>query len=312
MTPPLPWSHRIGRQRDWLWRGWQIRYSVQRPAQVTGSPLLLIHGFGAAIEHWQHNIPVLAGDRPVYALDLLGFGAARKAAIAYSADLWAAQVRDFWQTFIGEPTILVGNSLGSLVSATAAARYPELARGLVMLNLPDVSLRQAALPAWAQPLVTQLENAVAPPPLLRLLFLVLRQRAVLRRWARFAYADPAAVTPELVEIFARPPRDRDAAAAFCALSRSVRQPDFAPAMRPLLARLTIPMLLVWGERDRMVPFSLARYYRDCNPLLTFQPLAHCGHCPHDEAPDEFNALLLAWLAQHDGATAAGDRQVSLT
>ncbi|NJL02711.1 MAG: alpha/beta fold hydrolase [Spirulinaceae cyanobacterium RM2_2_10] len=296
MPQTQSWSRRIGRQRDWLWRGWQIRYSYQRPTHPTGSPLLFVHGFGAAIEHWQHNIPVLAEQRAVYAIDLLGFGGARKAATDYSASLWAEQIHDFWATFIGEPTVLVGNSLGSLVCATAAAQYPELARSLVMLNLPDVSLRQAAIPVWARSLVASMENAFAAPPLLRLLFRLLRQRSVVRRWAQFAYAEPAAITDELVEIFALPASDRDAAIAFCALSRAARQPNFAPAMRSLLAQLSLPMLLAWGERDRMVPFSLARYYRDCNPRLTFVPLPGRGHCPHDEAPAEFNALLLDWLA----------------
>ncbi len=304
MTQTRPWLHRIGRQRDWLWRGWQLRYSYQHPDQATACPLLLLHGFGAAIEHWRHNIPILSEQRSVYALDLLGFGASRKADIDYSVSLWAEQVRDFWATSIGEPVVLVGNSLGSLVAATAAARYPELACGLVMLNLPDVSLRQAAIPARARALVTSLENAIAAPPLLRLLFRVLRLRPVLRRWAHFAYEEQTAVTEELIEILARPPRDAGAADAFCALSRAARQPEFAPAMRSLLADLAIPMLLVWGERDRMVPFSLARYYQDCNPQLTFVPLPGRGHCPHDEAPDEFNALLLGWLAQHSALAPA--------
>ncbi len=302
VTQTSPWSQRIGRQRDWLWRGWQIRYSVQQPRRPIGSPLLLLHGFGAAIEHWRHNIPVLAQERTVYALDLLGFGAARKAATDYSAFLWAAQVHDFWATFIGEPVVLVGNSLGSLVAATTASAYPNVAGGLVMLNLPDVSHRQAAIPPWAQPLVLGLEDAVASPLLLRLLFRLLRQRAILRRWAQVAYSDAAAVTPELIEILARPPHDQGAAAAFCALARAVRQPNFAPPMSPLLANLKIPMLLAWGEQDRMVPFSLARYYQDCNPRLTFVPLAHRGHCPHDEAPAEFNAMLLDWLAQQVAAS----------
>lgn len=90
------WQERIGNQRDWIWRGWQTRYSYF-PTQTISleakqTPLILIHGFGASIEHWRHNIPVLGQEYPVYALDLLGFGASRKADTEYTVKLWVEQV----------------------------------------------------------------------------------------------------------------------------------------------------------------------------------------------------------------------------
>ncbi|NEO86883.1 MAG: alpha/beta hydrolase, partial [Spirulina sp. SIO3F2] len=57
----MQWLEQVGQQRDWLWRGWQIRYSVGRvlsPQSPNAPPILLLHGFGAALEHWRHNIPV--------------------------------------------------------------------------------------------------------------------------------------------------------------------------------------------------------------------------------------------------------------
>ncbi len=298
MAEITPWERRIGRQRDWMWRGWQIRYSYLHPIvtpQTAKPPLIFLHGFGAAIEQWRHNIPVLAQDYSIYALDLLGFGGSSKAAANYSAYLWAEQVYDFWQTFIRQPVVLVGNSIGSLVGLTAAATYPEMVAGLAMLSLPDISLRQEALPKRLQPLVTTLENLFASPVLLRGLFQVLRRPSIIRRWAAIAYEDKSALTDELIEILLAPAYDEGAARTFCLLFENVRKPKFAPPARAILPNLTIPMLLVWGLRDRMVPPSLAPILAGLNPLITLVELDGAGHCPHDECPDYFNSILLDWL-----------------
>lgn len=65
----------------WSWQGQTISYVTQASAAPEASgalPVLLIHGFGACKEHWRHNLPALAGRRPVYAIDLVGFGASSK------------------------------------------------------------------------------------------------------------------------------------------------------------------------------------------------------------------------------------------
>ncbi len=298
MTPRQNWHKRIGNQRDWVWRGWQTRYTYLRSSQkedAVTSPLILLHGFGANIEHWRNNIPVLGKHHTVYALDLLGFGASRKAATDYTIHLWVEQVHDFWQTFIRQPVVLVGNSIGSLVCLTAAATYPEMVQGIVMLSLPDVSLRQEMIPKLLQPIVTTIESLVASPPLLKLLFRVLRRPNFIRRWAKVAYAKDSAINQELVEILSAPAYDQDAEKTFCALFQSVRMPQFAPPAKAILPHLQIPMLLIWGNQDRMVPSALAPMFTQLNPRIKFIELEDVGHCPHDECPEQFNTILLDWL-----------------
>lgn len=297
MTQNLTWQQRIGNQRDWVWRGWQTRYSFIRSKTNyrQNPPLIFIHGFGASIEHWRNNLPIISEQHTVYAIDLLGFGASRKANVDYSADLWREQVRDFWRTFIGEPVILVGNSIGSLVCLSFADRYPDLVAGLVMLSLPDVSVRQKMLPRAIRPLVTQLENLVASPFLIRNLLKFLRKPSVIRRWAAIAYYDKAAVTDELVEILSNPAYDRGSEKTLYALSQSVRQAGFAVPVSESIPRLKIPTLLIWGLRDRMVPPHQARAIAALNSQIELVELENVGHCPHDECPDRFNSLLLDWL-----------------
>jgi pimeloyl-ACP methyl ester carboxylesterase len=299
LTTNQPWHQRIGHQRDWVWRGWQTRYSYLKTKgnqnAIALSPVIFIHGFGASIEHWRNNLPTIAQNRNVYALDLLGFGASTKADVDYSAALWTEQVHDFWQTFIGVPVILVGNSIGSLVCLNVAATYPAMVSGLVMLSLPDVSVREDILPPLVSPLVTTLENLVASPLLIKNILKIVRKPKIIRRWAGLAYPNKEAVTDELIEILSSPAYDRGSEQTLVRLSRSVRKPSFAKSVRDLLPPLTIPMLLIWGLKDKMIPAHQAQAIASLNPLIKLVELADAGHCPHDEYPEQFNSLLLDWL-----------------
>ncbi|NJM66923.1 MAG: alpha/beta fold hydrolase [Acaryochloris sp. RU_4_1] len=308
MTSSSSWHQKIGHQRDWIWRGWQTRYTYLRPPTSTPAthPMLFVHGFGAAIGHWRYNLPVFAQQRTVYALDLLGFGASEKVATDYLNTLWVEQVHDFWQTFIGTPVILVGNSLGSLVSLTTAALYPEMVAGLIMFNLPDSSVLEN--PPWVKPAIAPLKLALKPllilskvlltsPPLFNLLFRCIRQPRVIRSWAKKAYVDPTAVCDDLVEILSSPAYDLGAAAALRAMVNSKTKGHAQYTAKDMLPQLTLPMLLIWGLQDIMVPPKLGPLFARCNPNLQLIELDNAGHCPHDECPDRVNRIMADWLDQ---------------
>ncbi len=287
----------LGRQRDWVWRGWQIRYTYVRSQQPINSnpPLILVHGFGAAISHWRHNLSLFSQTHTVYALDLLGFGASRKAFTRYSMDVWAQQLYEFWRTVVGSPAILVGNSLGSLVCLTAAAHYPEMAHGLILINLPDTAARSELVPRPLRKIISKVESLLAAPLLWRSLFPILRSPNVIRRWAKIAYPNPVNLDDELVSIFSTPPQDEFAEDAFVALVESALDSNFAPPVKELLPCLEIPILLLWGERDQMISPRLARSFVDLNSNLKLVMLPNLGHCPHDENPEQFHEVVLPWL-----------------
>jgi pimeloyl-ACP methyl ester carboxylesterase len=298
VTKSPPWQERIGYQRDWVWRGWQTRYSfLTAKNNPENPPLILIHGFGAAIEHWRHNIPVLSQDRSVYAVDLLGFGASRKAQVFYTIDLWAEQIHDFWKTLINRPVVLVGNSIGSLVCMAVAAKYPDMAAGLVMLSLPDVSRRQEMIPPWLLNIVTPIEKLFTAPWLLKPIFYYLRRRQVLRKWVGIAYEDKKAITDELIEILANPPLDDGAVEAFISLAQAVNHPEYCLPAKTILPRLEIPILLCWGHQDRMVPVELAAGFVKLNPRIQYVEFDRAGHCLQDECPDRFHPILQQWLTE---------------
>ncbi|KAM3098394.1 alpha/beta fold hydrolase [Phormidesmis sp. 146-12] len=295
-TNSLHWRQRIGSQRDWVWRGWQTRYTYLRSKQADAAPpLMLLHGFGASIGHWRQNLSALAEHHTVYALDMLGFGASEKAIAPYNISLWVEQVYDFWRTFIRVPIVLIGNSIGSLVCVAAAAAHPDMVCGIAMLSLPDPSIEQEMIPEPIRPIVNTIKSWVASPFLLNQLFKFARNPKGTRRWVSIAYANRDAVTDELVEILVDAANDHGSAQAFCAIMRAIISPDFGPSVKKILPELKIPMLLIWGAKDRMIPPSLAAQFASYNPRLKLVEI-DAGHCSHDEAPEQVNPEILNWIA----------------
>ncbi|MBE9140633.1 alpha/beta fold hydrolase [Nodosilinea sp. LEGE 07088] len=285
-----------GYQRFWYWRGWRIRYWFHPgPEETTVPPLLLIHGFGANLNQWRHNLPALSQVAPVYALDLLGFGDSQKAATLYGAELWAAEVTDFIQTMIGQPVALVGHSLGALVALTATHNQADWVRQLALITLPLGADREDLVAGWVAKLALTIESLVANPLLLRSLFAVVRRPSVLRRALAGIYTVPERVDEELIDLFAIPPGDRGAARTLCYLVRSRTDPGFSPSIKTMVAALTVPTLLLWGDRDRVVPVAQAQGLATLSPQLTTEVWPGVGHCLYDEIDAEFNARIAAWL-----------------
>ncbi|NJP11139.1 MAG: alpha/beta fold hydrolase [Leptolyngbyaceae cyanobacterium RU_5_1] len=306
MTDSLHWHQRIGDQRNWIWRGWQTRYTCVRATQEGSStPLILLHGFGASIGHWRHNLTELGQHHTVYALDMLGFGASEKSAAPYGVELWVEQVYDFWRTFVRQPVVLVGNSIGSLVCLAVAATHPEMVQGIVMLNLPDSSVLES--PRWLRGTIALLSPLSRPalgiakwiftsPLVFDPLFMLLRQPRLMRLWAKQAYASPTAITDELLEIFSGPTRDRGAARTLRRMVNAKSKSKLNTTAKVVLPTLQIPMLLFWGLKDVMVPPKLARLFVNYNPNLKLIEIENAGHCPHDECPELVNQEILSWLA----------------
>ncbi len=285
-----------GHQRMWYWRGWRVRYWFSTPPETStdATPIVLIHGFGANLNQWRHNLPMLSQAAPVYALDLLGFGDTEKAATLYNADLWASQVGDFIQAVVGQPVVLVGHSLGALVALTVSHGRPALVKKLAMITVPLQASREDLVAGWVDVLARRVESVVANPFLIRLILNIARRPNFLRRALGGIYLVADRVDEELVDTFAVPPCDRGAARTLCYLVRSRTELDFSSSVKTMLAELTMPSLLLWGEADRVIPFKMAKDLAALSPNIQLQPLPDVGHCLYDEQPEAFNRLLLAW------------------
>ena len=195
-------------------------YTVQQHPEhdSTGYPaLLLVHGFGASTDHWRHNIPVLAQNHAVHAIDLLGFGrSAKPAGLNYGGTLWRDQLVAYVRERIGSPTVIVGNSLGGFAALAAGAALGSDCAGVVLLNAAGpFSDEQKPPQGWGAIARQSIGTALLKSPVLqRLLFENLRRPATIRRTLNQVYVDKTNVDDWLVESIRRPSLDPGAFGVF--------------------------------------------------------------------------------------------------
>ncbi|WP_346290515.1 alpha/beta fold hydrolase [Sphaerothrix gracilis] len=287
----------LGNQRIWFWRGWRIRYTYLPPGTPTAAsaaPILLLHGFGASLQQWRDNLTPLSQYHPVYAIDLLGFGGSEKAATRFGTDLWVEQIIDFWQTWLGQPTILLGHSLGALVALAATTTHPEMVDRLIMLTLP--AARQELLTGWSGQLASKFEDWFSSPILIRPLFRLARRNWFIRAVLQSIYTKPERVTADLVASFIHPTAERGAARTLMYLVKSRTDERFSPATQMLLAQVKVPTLLLWGQADRVIPISWGRHVASLSTAVELRELPDLGHCLYDECPEQVNQAICHWLA----------------
>jgi pimeloyl-ACP methyl ester carboxylesterase len=290
LSRPLTWE-----PLTWTWQDHTIRYTVQGK----GKPVLLIHGFGASIGHWQKNIPVLAekGYR-VFAIDLLGFGGSDKPALDYTLELWQEQLTAFWQAHIHEPTIFVGNSIGGLISLMMLANHPDLSAGGILLNCAGgLNHRPDELNLPLRLVMRGFTKLVSSPLVGEFIFNRIRQKSRIRQTLYQVYCDRDAVTEELVEMLYQPSSDPGAQKVFA----SVLTAPAGPHPASLLPKIQQPLLILWGENDPWTPIAGSTLYQErakSDDKTEFYPISQAGHCPHDEKPEMVNALMLDWLGKY--------------
>lgn len=279
---------------DWTWREQKIRYTVQGE----GQPLLLIHGFGASIGHWKHNIGALAEQGyQVFALDLLGFGASAKPAWDYTLELWQALLHDFWQEKIQRPTVFVGNSIGGLLSLAMLANYPAACAGGVLINCAGgLNHRPDELFLPLRLIMGAFAKLVSSPLTGKFIFNQIRQKSRIKNTLYQVYGDRRAVTDELVEMLYAPSCDEGAQAVFA----SVITAPAGDSPTELLPKRQHPLLVLWGDKDPWTPIKGSQIYQDLaaqNQGVEFHPIPNAGHCPHDENPSLVNSLMIDWLVR---------------
>jgi pimeloyl-ACP methyl ester carboxylesterase len=283
-------------RRDWVWRGWQTRYTFMRPSQGQSNiPIILVHGFGASGLHWRHNMSELSQRHMVYALDLVGFGGSEKPPASYSISLWVEQIFEFWRTFVNQPAVIVGNSVGALISVIAAHAHPEMTVGVVAISLPDIDALEAMVPKPVRPIKRSLESIVLRLCLKPMFYFLARPKTIESVLKNFVYCDRSNVDPELVQIIVEPTLEKKAVTAFLHLSLSLNRPGYSPSLTRALQELQVPLLILWGAKDKAIPPTEGARLVKLAANARLIQLPDRGHCPHDEDPTRVNREILGWL-----------------
>jgi pimeloyl-ACP methyl ester carboxylesterase len=257
----------------------------------SGPVLLLIHGMAGTCDNWESVIEPLAINHTVIAPDFPGHGASAPGAGDYSLGSLASTLRDLMLTLGHERATLVGHSLGGGVAMQFIYQFPEMVERLVLVSSgglgPDVSpiLRAAALPG-AELFISATAGVGS------------RVGSVVGRGLGLLGLRPNTDLAEVTRGYATL-TDAERRKAFVATLRSVvgTKGQRVAALDKLYLAETLPLLIVWGENDPIIPATHARDAHAQLPSSHLEIFEDTGHVPQLERPGRFIAVLERFLAE---------------
>ena len=261
----------------------------------SGPLLLLVHGIAGNAENWRSVIEPLALRHTVIAPDFPGHGRSAPGGGDYSLGSLASGLRDLLLALDRESATLVGHSLGGGVALQFTYQFPEMVERLVLVSSgglgPDVSpiLRAAALPG-ADLFIAATAGVGS------------QVGSVLGRGLGLVGLRPSADVAEVARGYASL-TDRERRRAFLATLRAVvgTEGQRVSAGDRLYLADALPVLIVWGERDTIIPVSHAEAARETLPGSRLEIFDDVGHMPQLEAPGRFVAALERFLAETEPA-----------
>jgi pimeloyl-ACP methyl ester carboxylesterase len=267
-----------------------IRMHYRDEGQPNGPPLLLIHGFSASLHTWEPWVERLGDDYRIISVDLPGHGLTRAPA-GYAASIEA--FRDAVHAFTAQQGLerfaIAGSSMGGNVAWEYALANPEQVDALILVDASGWQDTRAE--AADEPQVFKLLRNPVLSPLLR----DLDNTRLVRGGLEASFADTSLVTDSMVERYSelsRAPGHRD---ILLQMTLGFRSRNYATPER--LAALDMPVLVLTGDSDRLVPPAHARQFNEAirgSQLVTFQAT---GHIPQEERPDESATAVREFLTR---------------
>jgi pimeloyl-ACP methyl ester carboxylesterase len=293
-----------------------------RPVHVAdcggeGPAVVLLHGLGGSHLNWTLLGPLLARRARVWAPDLAGFGKTPPAGRSTSVVANARLAHSFVREVVGGPALLVGNSMGGLVSLILASAAPNDVAGLVLID-PAIPIaprvrrdRQVTLAfsAYMVPGIGEL--------FVRRRAAVLGPEGLVRETFRMCCVDPSRVPDDVVEAHVEMVRARTempwANASVLRAARSlmgliIRRRRFGR----MVERIEAPAILIQGEADRFVTAAAARLVAKERPDWTLRVLDDLGHTPHLEDPQRTAGEIWRWLDGPGAEALEGAHRVART
>jgi pimeloyl-ACP methyl ester carboxylesterase len=266
-----------------------------------GPVVVLVHGITGSSAQWAPVIPLLAERFTVIAPDLLGHGESAKPRGDYSLGAYATGIRDLLIALDHPKATVVGHSLGGGIAMQFAYQFPERCERLVLVSSGGLGrdvhllLRAASLPG---------ADYVLPALTSAGLLGVGRAAGELLRLLRMPPGED-------LEVLARGFASLDNAGsrqAFLHTVRAVIEPSgqrVSAQDRLALAGL-LPTLIVWGERDSIIPVAHGAEAHEAIPGSRFEVFPGAGHMPHDADPERFAELLTEFCDETEAARLSAD------
>jgi len=251
-----------------------------------GPALVLLHGLLGYSFSWRRAIPILAAEFEVFAPDLPGAGFSE---LSCYLDCRLSAAGDRLRGFLDACGIkscdLVGSSYGGATAVTFAANLPSRVRHLVLVSPANPWSRIGRKRLF---LLRQRVIASLFPPVAK------RMRFLNAYFVRRMYGDPRRISSETLRGYARPLARRGIFEHAVRIARTWH-PDMEEFKAVLPRIKSIPTLLIWGSKDRVVDVASAAMLRQNLPNSQVRVMDGVGHLPYEESPEEFCRILLEFL-----------------
>ena len=269
-------------------------------------PLVLVHGLGGSHTNWLAVGPALTEHHRVWAPDLAGHGLTFPDHRRTDVDSNQRLLDRFLREVVGEPVVLVGNSMGGMISILQADRHPDTVRALVLVDPAVPGPRRSldpqvarnflsySLPGLADAVLAARRRRMEPPE---------QVQQVLELCCVDPSRVPADVVEHSVELATRRQRVEGIDSAFLDAARSVMRHLLRPTrLQDAMRRVSVPVLLLQGDRDRLVPLAAAERAAADHPDWELRVAEDIGHVPMLEAPGWFLDTYRDW-SERTGLTA---------
>jgi pimeloyl-ACP methyl ester carboxylesterase len=265
-----------------------------------GPPILLLHGFSDSADTWRLVLDRLRKrGQAAVALDMPGFGAASRLArepelILPQLDAFVAAAAGHWAT--GRGVVIAGNSLGGCMALRAAQNEELPIEAVIPIAPAGLDLARWITLIQREPIVRNLLASPMPMPQAAV------RAAVARAYRVMAFARPRAADPGVVAAFASHFHSKRDARRILETARRLTIEIQNPFE---LAKISCPAMVIWGDRDLMVPVAGAERLAEQVAGTRVEVLRGIGHCPQVEDPDSVAELMLDFLT--DTGIAGGER-----
>lgn len=268
-----------------------IRMHYRDEGAQGGPTLLLIHGFSASLHTWEPWVQRLGESYRVVSLDLPGHGLTRAPA-GYKASIEAFRdvVQEFARAQGLESFALAGSSMGGNVAWEYALAHPDQVEALILVDASGWEDTRAQ--ASEDPTIFKLLRNPVLGPLLR----DLDNASLVRQGLEASFADATLVDDMMTErysLLSRAPGHRD---ILLQMTLGYRDRNYATPER--LSALSMPVLVLTGDTDRLVPPEHARQFNDAIPGSQLIVFESTGHLPQEERPDQSAMAVSEFLYRH--------------
>ena len=253
----------------------------------SGPALVLIHGSNASLHTWEAWVTRLQDQYRIITLDLPGHGlTGANPNGRYDSASYVAVVDQVMQRLGVPHAVIAGNSMGGGVSWNYALAHPEKTDALLLIDAAGApSAKSRNLPIGFR---------IARTPILRDLAEIITPRRMFEASLKTSVYDPAFATPHMVDRYwelNRYPGNRKAT-----MQRFAQMAEKRPATPSRLAAIKVPVLILWGAEDNLIPVAAAHWFHSALPQSKLIIYPKVGHIPMEEIPDQSAADVKRWLA----------------